>query len=711
MLRVSRYTWDPDKPNGNMPALFGAMPQHEELTLKSIGRSLWRRKWLILIILLLCLGLAALATRLPKQYMAEAQILFTQETPSPTGVNEDPDAPPRNETVSTQVSLLLTQSMAQRAADSIQKAADKSGLKLNAKDTDPDELRTRIRVDNPEKTDLITLSIEADNADKAALLANSYAKAFIAWKKGIAEEKAKTITGSLKERLDQAREELRVAQGKLLAYQQSNDVQDMSEQTKSLIEDYSKRFSDQGDLDRDTTAAEEQLSQIAALAKNQSRGLKISHWIRDDNLILGLQKDLSDAEVERAHSSIKYKEGYPGVFEPIDAKITDLKGRIRDVVDHSVGVDVPTLSSQADAVNQYRRALIDTTYVRAKQSANKRVLAHIKTHLDKLPELQRTFSNLTREAEAAANRVTLLQSRYASAKAGIPSAQSNVAFVGVATPPQKPSRPRLGVNLVLGFLVGLFMATVVALYAEGRRPAVNDAEQLKAISTLPVVPLHPGRKPWQGRGDTSEETLELCAFVAGLGEGEGGGVVVLAHDLEDDHGESPGSEITRGFVHLGKKVLLMRFASPASLRLVEPSSEAEILAGAKPGDPRIVDMACLSDVRGSEASPSRLGEILRLCQPLYDVIVLSVCPAEHGPDYLVARPLCDLHLLFVRFGACRVADFKSIQERLTAMKGGPCYVVGREQRRPSRGRTRPELAKTGLSGASSTENEDESSPS
>ena len=687
MLRVSRYTWDPDKPSGEIIPLFGSAPQHQDVSLRSVGKTLWRRKWLILLVILVCVGLAALASKvLPKQYMAEAQILFTQETPSPTGVNEDPDAPPRNETIGTQVSMLLTRSMSERAAAAIQKSADKVGLKLGEKDVDPDELRTRIRIDNPEKTDLITLSIEAENPEKAALLANNYCKAFVAWKKGIAEEKARTFTNSLSARLEAAKDELRLAQGKLLAYQQSNEVQDLSEQTKSLIEDYSKRLSDQGDLDRDTTAAEEQLGQISALAKNQTNGLKISHWIRDDNLILGLQKDLSDAEVERAHNAIKYKEGYPGVFEPIDARITDLKGRIRDVVDHTVGVDVPNLASQADAVNQYRRALVDTTYVRAKQNANKRVLAHIKTHLDKLPELQRTFANLSRDAEAAASRVSLLQGRYASAKAGVPSAQSNVSFVGIATPPKKVSRPRLGVNLVLGLLVGVFMATLVALYAEGRRPSIADAEQLRSLSTLPVVPLNATRKPWNGRGDTSEETLELCAFVGSLQSGGSNGSIILAHALAGSDSESPGSEITRGFSHLGRKVLLMRFASPASLRFVEPSSTSEILAGASHGEPRVVDMPCLTDARHAGLSQAELAALLTRCRALYDVIVLSVCPAEEGPDYLVARPLCDLQLVFVQFGAGLISEFQALQERVTAIKSGPCYVVGRELRRVKKNR-------------------------
>ena len=689
MLRVSRYTWDPDKPSGDVIPLFGDTPQQDDVSLNTFGKALWRRKWLILFVIALCLGLAALASKiLPKQYAAEAQILFTQETPSPTGVTQDPDAPPRNETIGTQVSMLLTRSMAERAASAIQKAADKAGVKLSPKDTDPDELRARIRVDSPEKTDLIALTIEADDAEKSALMVNNFAKAFVSWKKGIAEEKARQFTNSLSARLEAAKDELRIAQGRLLAYQQSNEVQDLSEQTKSLIDDYSKRLSDQGDLDRDTTAAEEQLGQISSLAQNQTKGLKISHWIRDDNLILGLQKDLSDAEVERAHTAIKYKEGYPGVFEPLDARISDLKGRIKDVVSNSVGVDVPTLSSQADAIGQYRRALIDTTYVRAKQNANKRVLAHIKTHLDKLPELQRTFANLSRETEAASSRVSLLQARYSSAKAGVPNAESNVQFVGVAAKPVKPSRPRLAVNLVLGLLVGVFMATIVALVAENKKPTLSDVDQLRRISKLPIVPISSRAKSWVGRGEVSEETLELCAYLAGILADVSGGAVLLAHEVDQTGEDSPGADLSQGFAQLGRRVLLMRFASPSALIYSQRSSDAEILAGNPGGEPRVVDMPCLSSAKNSGITAAELDSILRRSRSVYDVVILSVCAADDGPDYMVARPYCDLQLAFVQLGVSQANEFRSLQEKLLVVKGGPCYVVARERRRRQSGSRR-----------------------
>lgn len=662
-----------------MLPLFGGAPQHQDVSLKSVGKTLRRRVWLILLVVGVCLGLAALASKLlTPQYMAEAQILFTQEAPSPTGVNEDPDAPPRNETIGTQVSMLLTRAMAERAATSIEKAANKAGLNLSVKDTDPDELRTRLRVDNPERTDLITLSIEAENPDKSALLVNNYAKSFVAWKKGIAEEKSRVLANGLSARLEAAKEDLRNAQAKLLAYQQSNDVQDLSEQTKSLIEDYSKRLSDQGDLDRDALASEEQLGQIGELAKSQSKGIKISHWIRDDNLILGLQKDLSDAEVERAHTAIKFRPGYPGVFEPIDAKITDLKGRIRDVVDHSVGLDVPTLASQADAVNQYRRALVDTTYVRARQNANKRVLAHIKTHLDKLPELQRNFANLSRDAEAAAARVSLLQTRFASAKAGIPSAQSNVAFVGVASPPKKVSRPRLGVNLVLGLLVGLFLAAVIVLAAESKNPIVYDADQLKSVCSLPIVPVSSPRKGNRARGEAFDAALEVCAFLNGVLSENTAGSVILAHAVEEYEDGISGSDLASGFARLGRRVLLIRFAPPSISRFIEPGTESELYAGSTPQAPRIVDMPSLSEAGNEALEKGRLEEVIGRCRSIYDVVILSACSAEDAPDYLMLRPHSDLHLVLIQMGQTRIADLRLLQERIQAMKGGRPYGVAIE---------------------------------
>jgi uncharacterized protein involved in exopolysaccharide biosynthesis len=374
---------------------------------------------------------------------------------------------------------MLTKAQAERAAKVIADAAVKAGITLDAKDIDPEELQTQLRLDNPEKTDLITIGFEGSTPEKAALLANGYAQAFIKWKKGIIHSNAKAYAMSLKDRLDQAKTEMKTAQSKLQSFQQANDVSDVDEDTKSLTAMYAKRESDQGDLDRDAEAAQAELNRLGALMRSESRKLKQQGWIRDDNLILKLQQQLADAEVERDHARLKYRDSFPGGLGPLDDKVTNLKGKIRTMVDESVGAEVPTLSSQAGLVDQYRKRLVDTTYALARQNANKRVLIHMKTKLDKLPQLKKNYANYTREADGIAARVALLQSKYTSALADMLNAHNDVQQVGIATPPTKPSKPRATVNLALGLIAGAFLSVLATILAESRNPSINNVSDLR----------------------------------------------------------------------------------------------------------------------------------------------------------------------------------------------------------------------------------------
>jgi len=679
MLKVSRYTWDPDAGVNQLGPLFPEAPTNDDVSLRAIGRTLGRRKWLMLAIILVCLVAAAVYSKLGhKYYEAETQLLFTEQPPSAIAP-QDPDASPTVETIETQVSMLTTRSMAERASQVIQDAAGKAGVALKPADTDPDVLQRSIRVDSPEKTDLITIKIEADSASKAAFLANNYAQAFIDWKRSIAQARAKVFADSLASRLGEAREKLRAAQTKLEDYQEANDVQDMDAQTKSLIEIYSTRLSDQGDLDRDAEASEQQLAEVSSLARSQVSKLRGQQWIRDDSLILDLQKQLSDAEVERAHTAIKYKEGFPGQLQPLDARINDLQARIRDMVNTSVGTDSPSLSSESDAVDQYRKALIDTTYLRAKQNANARVLAHIKTHLDHLPELQRTFANLTRDVQEDSNRVDLLQSHLASAKADAQNTQGNVQIVGEAAPPKIATRPRLEVNLVLGLLIGVFLATLAAITAESRNPSIHDYEHLRAISKLPAIDLETRGPLWTRRSDASHEVLEACAFLSVLlrdSHGNRGKVLLVSELDEGEVGENPALHTAAGFSHLGRSVLLLQCASPAAIKVVDSTPVAEVLSKPSSREPRVAYTQSLSEARTAGFTVDDLASLLDSARMIYEVIVISTCAISEGPDAILARPLCDLELVFLEYGVSKVGQFQSVQERLQAIPGGPCYVAG-----------------------------------
>jgi capsular exopolysaccharide synthesis family protein len=113
------------------------------------------------------------------------------------------------------------------------------------------------------------------------------------------------------------------------------------------------------------------------------------------------------------------------------------------------------------------------------------------------------YSALKREAQSSTELYNNLYSRVKEAGIAAASKSSNVRVVDQARVLDVPTRPKVLVNLALGFLVAMIGAILLPFLRERIHNYVNDAEDVRrwtGISSVAVVPLAAngnGQAPWR----------------------------------------------------------------------------------------------------------------------------------------------------------------------------------------------------------------------
>ena len=138
-----------------------------EMGIKDFLTVLRRRKWVIIPLMLLCLG-AAIAWTLytPKIWRAEAQLMLVQRAPT-TSVSDN-SSPPMIESMETEVGMIQSSAMAERTLAQLKNDALVQGQSSTSVTLDPQEIQEAVRVTNPIDSNLLDISADAPDRKDAA---------------------------------------------------------------------------------------------------------------------------------------------------------------------------------------------------------------------------------------------------------------------------------------------------------------------------------------------------------------------------------------------------------------------------------------------------------------------------------------------------------------------------------------------------------------
>ena len=411
-----------------------------------------RYRLFLLIVAATVLTTTVVSLILPKTYIATVSLLTDARDEQVLGNRQGP--PPERERLGylqTQVDILTGPQVARQVVTDLKLATEPSMQKEFQSDTNgtgsiEDWLAKivlrDVKVDTTQSS-VIRLSYSTSNPEFAARVANAFAQAYVDTMLRLRTEPNKQASTWFNEQLKGLRINLEQAQKRLAQYQQEKGI-------VSADERYDIENSRLSEL-------------VTRVARTQGTG-----------------NEAAAAELARAEASLREMSSDLGPMNPQLLRQKAIVNGLRERLANDT-------RNSADELGGSRRA------------RNARLIAAMESQRDKVLQLKVARSELA----VLSHDVELAQRAYDDAMqrqmaSGLESraSQTNVSILDAATVPNKPTRPRVALNIALSVVVGILLAMTVVYLLEMFDQRVR---WLSDLDSDPQVPLLGVLNKWDGR--------------------------------------------------------------------------------------------------------------------------------------------------------------------------------------------------------------------
>jgi len=439
------------------------------MTLHQLLLILWARRRLALAVL----GLTVITTLvvsllLPKQYKAWTAVVVDVKSPDPiVGMVLPGMMAPGY--MATQVDIVNSDRTAQRVVKLLRMDESPAIREQWLEATDgkgqithwlAELLQKKLDVKPSRESNVINISFSGQDAAFSAAVAHAFAQAYIDTTIELRVEPARQYAVWFDSQVKAQRERLEAAQKALSDFQQESGIIATDERLDYEMQKYNE-------LSSQLTQAE---SQGADSASKQKFGSSDTlQEVMTNPLINQLKADVARLESRLKELSGNLGENHPQ-YQRTLAELNELKARLKNET-----VKVTSAIGTAGRVSQAKEQELQA----AIEAQRKKVL-DLKKQRDEI-------SVLVREVETAQRGFDAIGQRMTQSKLESQSLQTNVSVLTPAFEPLSPSSPRVFLNVLVAFVVGLVLALAAALGFELAQPRIRSADDLARATSVPVL--------------------------------------------------------------------------------------------------------------------------------------------------------------------------------------------------------------------------------
>ena len=683
-----------------------------ETSLSDVARALWRRKWIILLVTPLFIAGAYFYTQhLPKQWQADAQILLVQRS-SGASVGS-PDAvynPPAAESVPTQIGMLRTAAMADRALSWLKNKELTTGQTLDTGGASIGSLQNSVSVSSPTDSQLVNVSVLGASREQALLLTNAVVQSFVQWKNEEALNDIKKQEAKLSEQVVLARRSMIATRTQKLAFQKGHEILDSGSQARIGLQRLTERENTIAGIQQEISGQQAAVALLSSQLAANNQSIQ-ALGPRNNNLTESLTNQLSILKLQRDDLARHVTPAFPGQLGPLNARIKDVQAQLNKALAATNNPNNPTLEAQATLQQEYQSAanLLRTTQARlAKASALKN---EAQANMAPLVQTGSTYDQIADQAQESAANYNGLQRALVSARLKENQINGDAQITQFAVAPTNPSKPVVPLNLLMGALLGLLVSLAGVFTVEQLDRRIRTEDQVERLGSGPIL----GALPRLSRSALSllnrrqlpvpvAEAYSLTGANLMRVLGSGQGRLIMVTSAQAGEGKSlTAAELARSLARSGKRVILvdadMREPSLNTLFDDAPSSGLiEVLSGkilledalAASETPNL-SVLFNSSARVNSAdiivSP-HMTNFLQMIRSRADVVVLDT-PSCTVVDPLLLAPSVDYVLQVIDLGRANEDAVNSTSSVLsglaplglfinrTSKKNAPAYEVAR----------------------------------
>jgi succinoglycan biosynthesis transport protein ExoP len=528
--------------------------EQDEPSLKSYWLILQKRKWTVIACTVVVATLAAIASfRQTPLYAGATRLTINRENPDPLGFSKgeaDSEDYDYSLTLETQLQIMQSDELLLDAAKQLQ--LDKNPAFVGKVDTaksapaqpqalDPQQeamllgrMHSGLSVSVVPRTRIIEIQFLSPDPKLAAQIANTLANVYIEHNFRTKFESTMQTSDWLAKQLSDLQMRVETAQEKLVRYQRENGIVEINDKEDIITDKLN-------DINKQLTEAEGDRIQKEARYRIASSGdasiLALTEGHDTGQTLMDkLRATRADLQTQFAQLNTQFGPSYP--------KVLEIQNQIREV---ESAIENERQKTVARMKSDYEAALQREKLLRA-------ALERQKVEASNLNQRAIEYSLLKRDVDTSRQLYEgLLQKlKEAGVSAGLRS--SNIQVIDIARVPLSPVKPNIPRNVELGFLLGLVGGVVLAFGLEALDSTVRTADEVMAVSRLPVlgiIPLEKSATDTHRLINRKKRSLRIASS----------GTALITHT-------KPNSEIAEAYKALRTSVLLSSSGMPPKIILV-----------------------------------------------------------------------------------------------------------------------------------------------
>ena len=501
-------------------------PSSPEMGMKDFLAILRRRIWVILPILLLCLGGAyAWTKRTPPTYRAESQVVLIQRGPSSSSLEDM--APQTMESMETQVGLIESPEMARQTLNWMknlnnQQVVLKEGVPDGPVPLTQDDILEGVKVTNPLDSNLLDITADANDRKQASDIANAVALAFRAWKQKIASDDMKMAAANLQAKVEKAKIQMDAANRLETAFKETHQVADIESAEKDAV-------GQAVNADNTVVALNQKFASQAARVKALDADLKAANaavgspnGIPDEGQVQALQAQIQQLVADRQDAGTKYNysfQGAPGMpsLASLDQQIKQKRQQLVLDLKATTNDHAPSLGARSSLAQQYLDAREQLASTQEELASAEAARNTYQQQVQQMPSLQNKYGQLALNKELATGLYKSLKADLNATQLQLGKVSGNIQVTESAAPPLLPFKPNLKTNLLLGFALGALLSLGLVMLMEQMDQRVRTLDEVRALVSGPIIGMLPktsaGRMYALGQGRLLPEFEEAFSLI------------------------------------------------------------------------------------------------------------------------------------------------------------------------------------------------------
>ncbi len=363
----------------------------------------------------------------------------------------------------TQLQIIKTRSIAE---DVLRRYA-----RLGYQDLDPDtsveRLRRSLTVFPRERSQLIEITIVSDDPERAAVLANLYAKAYVEGNLEARRDASRAAKEWLESKIVEYQATVQQASTSMLDYKGAVDLADAEERVTTLSQRLVTLDQSYGAVTTEQVLLQTEIEANRRMIETR-RYAELAQ-VLDTPLLRALAESYADAWTEHATLAARYGEKHPEL-KVSQARLDRISAQLADQVRRTVAAQTAQLellqSKEASlfaAIEETKDALLD-------QQRKQAEYARLRLEYQRSEQFLKRLSERSDELDLAA-RTQL----------------NNARIIEEARPPKRPFKPRVFLNLGLALFTGTLAGVALAFLRYWADDTIKSPLEITAHFDLPFL--------------------------------------------------------------------------------------------------------------------------------------------------------------------------------------------------------------------------------